>query len=239
MQAGSAVVSSITGAVTTLATQIQTGPMYNWDSGVANWLQELGKKTATTKLYAEGQQNVAMQLYMQDKAAQAAIDTLEPAAFDETITSALMLADQDTTVRKAVARYGQNHASSLLAGPYESSLRGVNERHARWCSQAEVDQGGCKEAAAPGMEYADVNASTVLYPAAGMTYTDEGRQAAMDYVSNVVGAKSLRVPSSPDSPQAAMVEGMTVADQAALSAAAFSLNSHMAERTRRLETEGP
>lgn len=237
--AGNAVVGAITSSVTTIVTDLQTGPMYNWDQGMGQWLQELGKQTASTRALTEGKIAAESQLYIQEKTGDAVMATVEAASFDETITSALMLGDQDVTVRKAVREYGRIHADSLVSDRFASPSAAAVARHQKWCSQRQVDAGVCAQAAAPGMEYADVNVASVLNPIAGKTYSDEGRQAALDYVQNVVGNEHLRAQAGTDSPQARAADALTIADQAALSAAAYSLNSIMAERTRRLETEQP
>lgn len=235
--AGNSVVAALTSSVTTVVTDLQTGAMYNWDQGMGQWLQEIGKQTASERILVEGTIAANSALYLQEKTGDAVLNTVEPASFDETITSALMLGDQDTTIRKSVREYGRIHADSLVADRYESTTGAAMKRHEQWCSQRQVDAGVCSQAAAAGMEYADVNVASVLNPIAGKTYSDEGRAAALDYVQNVVGNEHLRAQANIDSPQARAADALTIADQAALSAAAYSLNSLMAERTRRLETE--
>ncbi|MGZ1522233.1 hypothetical protein [Xanthomonas citri] len=237
VSAGNAVVGSITDSTTVLVVQIQTGVMISWSSGFSNWAQEIGKATASQKTLAEGANAAKTQLYAQDKIGQAQEAAVEAASADSTITSALMLADQDQTQRKAVRVYGQSTINDLVLSPYESSVGKVSRRHQRWCSDAEVTAGLCATAAAPGMQMADTDIATVLDPVAGKTYSDEGRDAAMDYVRNIVSSEHIRTQPDINSPQAQVADGITLADQAALSVAAYSFNSMMADRTRRNQTE--
>ncbi|MGX9960656.1 hypothetical protein ACW0US_18060 [Xanthomonas euvesicatoria] len=234
---GNTIVSSITEATTAVVQEMQVGLMQSWSGGFASWAQEIGKQTASQKTLSEGAIASKEALYAQDKVGAAKANAVEPALFDETITSAAMLADQDQTPRKALRAYGQQVVQDMYLSPYQSAMHQISDRHKRWCTDEEAAAKQCDEAAAPGMQMADADVASVLEPLSGKTYSDEGRDAALDYVRIIIASESIRAPSNYASPQAQILDGMTLSDQAALGAAANSFNGMMADRTRRNETE--
>ncbi|WP_099470640.1 hypothetical protein [Stenotrophomonas maltophilia] len=223
--AGTSVVSALTAATSEVSLVIQTGVSYSWNSGVGQLVQELSKRGASTKLYNDGAIAAKTQLYMHDKAGKAQENAVEAAAFDETITSAMMVRDQDETISKALRDYGRIHAESLVSDAHTTAEVAFQERRSRW------------SAGPVGMEYADIDATSLLTPESSMTYSDEGRQAALDYVQNLAGSNGLYRNVDTSTPQGRAADALTLADQAALSTAAFALNSLMADRTRRGQTE--
>lgn len=237
--AGNGMVAAVTESASLLVQEMQTGVMQSWSSGFAQWGQEIGKATASQKTIAEGESAAKTQLYMQEAAGSAQAGSVEAASADSTITSAMMLADQEQIQRTTLRGYGKAVVDDLVLSPYESALGNAVRRHDRWCSDLEVSLGRCSVAAAPGMQGADSDVASVLDPVAGKTYSDEGRAAAMDYVRNIVASETIRAQSDITSPQAQVADGMTLADQAALATAAHSFNSMMADRTRRNQTEQP
>jgi hypothetical protein len=210
---GSTIVISISSSAEQIVMELQTGLMQSWSSGFTQWAQEISKQTASQKTLVEA------------------------ASFDETITSALMLADQDQTTGKALRNYGVDSLNDMVLSPYQSLTHQIMERHKRWCTSAEAKAGRCDAAAAPGMEMADTDIASVLDPHSGKTYSDEERDAAIDYVRIVIASESLRAHADYSSDQARFADGVTLADQAALGAAANSFNGMMADRTRRNQTE--
>lgn len=234
--AATSVISNITTSVTTVVTLIETRINPIWENGFGKSMAEKQRQTASIKTFKEGASAVTTQLYMQEQSAAAAERSVVPASITSTVTNAAMLSEMTNVVR---AKTAANNAA-IMADFYakKSADPGiVIERHKPYCSQADVDRGRCERVASPTMQNADLTVNTILNPGEGQyeTMADEERDASIAFVKNVVNPVPVARfgAARADSPQAQAYEAALLADQAALSLAAHSFNSLIANRTRR------
>lgn len=229
-------IGTITTTTTSLVTWFEVRIVPAWDAGFGKVMAEKQRQTASLRVFKEGNAAVASQLYMQEQATVAAENFMPPANLTTTVTNGALLAEQTAVVRSKVAA---NNAA-FMADFYAKSSSDpgiVIERHKPYCAQADVDRGRCDKAVSPTMQNADLMVNTVLNPGEGQyeTLADEERDAARAFVKNVVNPVPVGRFSAAlaGSAQAKAYEAALLADQAALSLAANSFNSIIANRTRR------
>ena len=234
--AATKVIGTITMTTSSLVTWFEIRIAPTWAAGFGKVMAEKQRQTASLRVFKEGNAAVASQLYMQEQAAAAAERSVPPANLTTTVTNGALLAEQTSVVRSKVAA---NNAA-FMADFYAKSSSDpgvVIERHKPYCSQADVDRGRCDKAVSPTMQNADLMVNTVLNPGEGQyeTLADEERDAGMAFVKNVVNPVPVGRfgAAQAGSAQAKAYEAALLADQAALSLAANSFNSIIANRTRR------
>lgn len=236
VQAGTMVVSSITSAASSIVEVIEGRISRTLDSGFGKYEAELSRQTAVHKVFKQGEVAVGSQLYMQERAGEAAEKAVTPAQQSLTITNAMMLSEQSSIVRQKISQADADFMANFYSTKaVDPSI--VIDRHKPYCSAQDQELGRCDSLASPTMQNADLNVNTLLNPGGGQyeTLADEERDAAQAFVRNVVNPiPEVRLSSQQNqSAQAKTVDALLLADQAALSVAAHSFNSQIAHRTRR------
>lgn len=236
VQAGTMMVSSITAAATSIVGVIEGRISWTLNNGFGKYDAELSKQSAVHKVFKQGAVAVGSQLYMQERAGEAAENAITPAQQSLTITNAMMLSEQSSIVRQKVSKADMDFMSNFYSTKaVDPSV--VIERHKPYCSALDQELGRCDTLASPTMQNADLNINTILNPGEGQyeTLADEERDAAQAFVRNVVNPiPEVRLSSLQNqSIQAKTVDALLFADQAALSVAAHSFNAQIAHRTRR------
>lgn len=232
--AGQSVVTSVTTSTTTLVMRLQT--IYTTlDSNFARATGEQAKQGASQKLFRQGTVAAGAQFYTASRAAEAAENAVPPSGLAVTVTNSLLLSEQRNVVRQKIAAADAAFASSLYASKAtDASI--VMARHKPYCSGADVSAGRCDSAASPTMQNADLTINTILTPGEGQyeTLSDEERDAAVAFVQQVVNPiPAVRAAQKNMTPQEKALDARMLADQAALSLAAHSLNAAIAHRTRK------
>ncbi len=236
IQAGSAMVVSITTAVSTLVNVIELQIEPSWGNGFGKQMAELQKQTASQKVFRQGAVAVQSQFYMQERAGEAAERAVMPAQQSLTVTNALLMAEQGSIVRQKIAKADMEFVAGIYSAKSLNPVE-VAERHKIYCSAFDQARGRCDTVAAPTMQNADLTVNTVLNPGDGQyeTLADEERDAAVAFVRNVVSpvAEARLSAQQYNSEQAKALDAALLSDQAALSVAAHSFNAMIAHRTRR------
>jgi len=236
VQAGSSVITTITTSATQLVGYIEGRLNTTLTMGFDRTYGELSKQTASRRVFLQGRLAADNELYMQEATARAAERGVTPAQQSATVTNALLLGEQSQVVRKKVSKLDADF-QTYLTTPASGYNEALIERHRPYCSGADAARERCSPAAAPQLQDADLHINTVLNPGGGEyeTYADDERKAAVAFVQNTIAPTPVVVasPQGAKSPQARAREAQLLADQAALSLAAHSLNASIAHRTRR------
>mgnify|MGYP000135482225 CR=1 FL=1 len=236
IQAGTAVMSTITASVASIVNVMQLQMEPSWGNGFGKQMSELQKQTATQRVFRQGTVAVQSQLYMQELAGDAAERSVVPAQQSVTVTNAALMAEQSNVVRDKITRADQAFVAGIYGTrPADSSI--VIERHKPYCSAADQARGRCETLASPTMQNADLTINTIFNPGDGQyeTLTDEEHDAANAFVRNVANPiPGARLSSDQNkSEQVKAVDAELLADQAALSVVGHTFNAAIAHRTRR------
>lgn len=229
--------SSFVGALTARTTalvQLLREIDATWGGGFASWAGEVIKAGSAAHTDTGANVVTAGAIYSTKTAADVAAASMPPPMADTTAVNSKLLEEQSRIARQKLTRYnadfGQTLVSTTPAGP--SAL----ERHRPYCTTEDAKHGYCTKAAESTLQNADVLASTLFEPGDGQydTYTDAEQVAARAYAQNLIAATpDLLPPFAPTTPAAQHLQTLMLVDQAALSAAANSLNAIIANRTRR------
>ncbi|MFM0265559.1 hypothetical protein [Paraburkholderia sediminicola] len=235
MQEGAAEVAAITSGLGSTVEQIQN-LSNSFSKGVGQYGAEIGRQSAEQRTFAQGSVAAQTQIYMQERAGEAAERGDLPAGASETVANTALIADQAPSLN---AKLTANDAA-FMASYFTSSnttVQAVINRHAPYCSTDDVNLGRCSAAASSSLQNADINVNTLLNPGGGQydTYSDEERDAALAFVQNTVHpVAEHRMAGNVDSTQQGrLLDSQVLSDQAALSLAAHSLDALIANRTRR------
>lgn len=232
--AGTAVVGAIGAMTTAMVGWIEIRILPVWPSGFGKINAEFMKQTASVRVMKEGNLTVDTQLHMQEASAVALENAVPPAHLSTTVTNGLMLGEQAPIVAAKKAS-GDLAFMSDYYSDKNVGAGAVIKRHEPYCANADVALGRCSAAATDTMQNADITVNTVLNPGEGQyeTLADEERDAARAFVKNVINPVPVYRPAGAASAQNQAYEAALLADQAALSLAAHSFNSAIANRTRR------
>lgn len=235
IQQGVAAVSAVTagvGAVVEQAAMLSN----TFSKGVAQYGAEIGRQSAEQRTIAQGTVAAHTQLYMQERAGEATERGDLPAVASETVANTALIADQAPSLSAKVTSYDAAFMTAYFS-PSNTTPMAVINRHVPYCSSDDVTLGRCSQAASPQLQNADVNVNTLLNPGGGQydTYSDQERDAALAFVQNVVHpVAEHRLAGNPDATdQGRTLDSQVLSDQAALSLAAHSFDSLIANRTRR------
>ncbi len=236
VQAGASVVQSITSSVSRIVGVLASGKIdQTWSNGMGALYAEKTKQTAEEKAFNEGSMAVSSQLYLQSRAGEAAENFVPAPLQAQTVTNAVMLSEQDSIVRSKVAANDGSFASYFYSNQ-PVSAETVLQRHKPYCSDADVDLGRCDKAADSTLQNADINLNSLLNPGDGQyeTLSDDEKNAALAFVKNVVLPMPVYRSAILGTGEAGKAfDAQMMADQAALSVAAHSFDSLIANRTRR------
>lgn len=238
VQAGESVITSVTESATNIINSIAgDGKIFTtWNNGMGKWYTEIEKQTAAQKVFSEGDITVNSQFYLQERASEAAEHAVTPAQQSQTIINAMLLAEQSSIVRQKISKNDMDFMADFYAIKATDPTI-VIERHKPYCSATDQKRGRCDTIAPSTMQNADIDINTIFNPGDGQyeTLSDEERDAALAFVRNVVHpVPEVRLSAQQNgSAQAKEVDSNLLADQAALSVAADSFNSLIANRTRR------
>lgn len=234
--AGTTVVDAITAAVTTLTTEIETGPLYTFTQGIGQMTVEQSKQEAASKLMKTGTIASDYALYLKGKQAEATQAAAEPAMLDETVANTMILADGQPSKRKITANYDRKLEKVMVAGPYANPYALVDQHLSTYCDYQDVADGVCETQAADDLQNGDATVATI-YGGTSLTYSDAQRDAALALVQMIVVPQPLRTGlDAQRGAQDQALEADLLSDQAALSIAGYVLNSQVADRTRKSDT---
>lgn len=228
--AGSAVVSSIgaaTSTISTLLTTIQT----TMSNGFTNLYGEMAKQTAQYKTINEGVVAANSSLYMTQVQAEASskYEVSPRACYEASMGAATSLSHAE--VKAAHADLNQISTKRNLYTPSTAAaVQKVTSTHAeKYCSDADAQLGRCT-AVSSTLQNADVKADTLLNQ---NSMSSDQLAAAQAYVTNVTNPiPTQQIPKKWEStPQGkAFLAGQYV-EQARMSVAENSLNASIASRT--------
>lgn len=207
-----------------------------WAVGFGKLMAEKQRQTASLRVFKEGNAAVAGSLYLQEQVGVAAENAIPPANLTTSVTNGKLLSEQASVVRAKIAANNATLAAGFLSGK-SADPGAVLEQHKPYCSTADVERGRCEKAVSPTMQNADLTVNTLLNPGEGQyeTLADEERDASLAFARNVVNpVPAGRLGGSvANSAQAKAYDAALLADHAALSLAANSFSSIIANRTRR------
>lgn len=232
VQAGSQVVRAISRSMIELTLTIERKIVKSWESGFGNYSSEVGKQTASQKTFAEGRVAVDAQMYMTERAAEASIDATPAAQQAISITSAMLMSEQSSITKQKLQALDLAYAADFFSIKSPNPAL-VLERHVKYCSGDDVEKERCSPAAFASMQNADLNVATILNPGEGQyeTLSEEEVAAANVFVRNTTNPwPTMRLQGNED---VKVAESMMLADQAALSVSAHSLNAAIAHRMKR------
>lgn len=233
IQAGTTVVQSITTAVTNVVNELVTGPLYTWEQGVGKTSTEMSKQTASARVIEQGAIQSDTQLYLEGRRADAMEAAVEPAMLDETVPNALMVAEGQPARARAERQLGAKLADAMVTGPFTPPTPWLDRHLSTYCDYRHAANGLCDQQAADDMQNADATVATI-YGGTSATYSDAQRDAALAAVQTIVASDPLRAPlAAGQGAQDRMIEGYTLADQAALSIAGHALHVQIADRSRK------
>lgn len=231
IRAGTSVIRTITKSVTSVVNEVETGPLYTFNQGVAKATGEMAKQTASTRVIEDGAIQAGFDLYVKAKVADAALDKVEPAMLDQTIANTAILAEGQSAEGRILRQYGQKFQAGVVKGAYADSLVVAKRHWEKYCDAQDNDRGRCAGSFNADLDNqdADIRVET-LYGMA--SYSEASRQAALAFVDMAVAPEPLRVQTLPQgvTPNPTVV-AYTLSDQAALGLAANSFYAHIAERT--------
>ncbi|MDQ1090601.1 hypothetical protein QE400_000014 [Xanthomonas sacchari] len=232
--AASSIVEAITAQVTTVSDYLQLYTSQTWANGLAKTAEELSKQTAARRTFEQGRIAANTSLYMSRAAGDAETQAQEPALLDQTVTNAVLLSEQFDQLRKNRRRDDVQMADYMRSGGAED----VVARNREFCDARSKVAGFCEDIASSTLQNADLSFNTISNPGDGQyeTLTDAESRAARAFVRNVVSPAPLGTMSG-SSAQDERHEALLLADQAALSIAAHSLNSVMQNRVRKRDYE--
>lgn len=236
VQAGTGVVSTLTSSTMKIVNEVEAQLRPTIANGFGQAYLELSKQTAHRRVFMEGRMSVDSAAAIQRDSAYAAINAVPAAQQSLTVASAALAAEQAAVVRSKTQAADLAFSQNFQAAA-RSSQAGVLARHARYCSAVDIDRMKCDGLAASSLQNADLSIGTIQNPGEGQheTLADQERDAARTFVDNVV----LPWPYAPTpagdtgTAQAQAYEALLLADQAAISLAAHSLNSQIEYRSRR------
>lgn len=235
VQAGMGMAKSFTSMATSLA-EILWEINTTWGQGFTKHVSELAKQTAAEKVFWEGRLAVDSQLFMQERAAEAANNAVPPAQQALTMSNAAMLGDHYSSVRAKLTKLNKDFSDEFYGSAAADSIA-VFKRHEPYCSGTDFERGRCAAIAAPTIQNADLSINTVFNPGEGQyeTLSDDEVAAARALVKNLVQPIPESRPSAAqaNTDQGKTLDAQLLADQAALSLAANSLHASIVHRVRR------
>lgn len=232
VQAGAAMVGGVEAAAVEISQYLEVSLSQSINNGFSRWADELNKGAAQQRLIAQGRVQSDAQLYLEGKRVAAAEAFQEASMLDEAVTNGLMLSEQQ--MRNRDQRRAEGLALSEYLRPSAGAVETAQARHGAYCDERGVAIGLCPGLAPSTLQNADISVGTILNPGDGQydSLSDEELAAGRAFVRNVIAPNQFPALKS-DAPQAQAHEAMLLADQAALSLAANSLNTVMLNRVRK------
>lgn len=232
VSAGAVEVAAVTAAATTTATSLYL-VQKSWADGFNSVNQSKMQDTEQRQLLEQGRLTVQASREADLRIAEAQTQYADTPMQDQTITNALVMSGSAKVAQTNVTKLAKSWSDSFIAkDAMEGSYHSIVRSHEGYCDAAAV-AAGCAKLAPAALQNADLDVRTILLPGDGQnpTLSDEERDAAVIFIKNVTNPIAATTPPFGTTDHA--MDALLMSDEAALSAAALSLQSILAHRTRR------
>lgn len=231
IKAGAVMISSIKVAVTKIVLGAKT-IQESWSQGFSGMTQGKTAAVSQQQQMEQGALTVKSTRNMEEYVAEQRVQHMPTPMQDTTIANALVVSESSKIAQQNITKLATDwHQSFKGKTAMDTSFHAVIKRHANYCDAAAV-AAGCEKLAPAALQNADLDIKTILQPGDGQnpTLSDDERDAGVAWIMNVTNPIAATTPPIGGN---MTLDAVLLSDEAALSAAALSLQSILAHRTRR------